>query len=158
MEIRSISDIKKELKELSKEELIQLCFSLGKYKNDNKAYLNYLLFDAHDPESFIAAAKTEMDELFKEITQTNLYLVKKSLRKILRIIGRYAKYTGSKEKEAELTIYFLQKMKHADFQWQRNKVLVNLYNTQVKRLQSAISKLHEDLQYDLQREIETLLN
>jgi hypothetical protein len=157
MEIRSISDIKKELRELSKEELIQLCFSLGKYKNDNKAYLNYLLFDAHDPESFIAAAKTEMDDLFREITQTNLYLVKKSLRKILRIIGRYAKYTGSKEKEAELIIYFLQKMKHAEFQWQKNKVLVNLYNTQVKRLQSAISKLHEDLQYDLQKEMEKLL-
>jgi hypothetical protein len=157
MELRSISDIKKEMKELSREQLIDLCFALGKYKVDNKAYLNYLLFDAHDPESFVAAAKTEMDELFAEITQTNLYLVKKSLRKILRIIYRYARYTGSKEKEAELIIYFLQKMKHADFQWQKNKVLVNLYNTQVKRVQSAISKLHEDLQYDLKREMEGLV-
>lgn len=156
MEVRSISDIKKELKELSKEDLIQLCFALGKYKNDNKAYLNYLLFHGHDPESFIAAAKTEVDENFAEITQTNLYLVKKSLRKILRIIGRYAKYTGSKEKEAELIIYFLQKMKHSGIPWEKNKVLVNLFNTQVKRAQTAISKLHEDLQYDLKREMEEL--
>jgi hypothetical protein len=157
MEIRSISDIKKEMKELSKEQLIDLCFALGKYKVDNKAYLNYLLFDAHDPESFIRAAKTETDELFAEITQTNLYLVKKSLRKILRIIGRYAKYTGSKEKEAELIIYFLQKMKHSEIPWEKNKVLVNLYNTQVKRVQSALSKLHEDLQYDLGKELEELI-
>lgn len=156
MEVRSISDIKKELKELPKEELVKLCFALGKYKNDNKAYLNYLLFDAHDPESFIMAAKTEVDELFTEITQINLYLVKKSLRKILRIIHRYARYTGSKEKEAELIIYFLHKMKNSGIPFQKNKVLVNLYNTQLKRVQTALSKLHEDLQYDMKKEMENL--
>jgi len=157
MEIRSISDIKREMKELSKEQLIDLCFALGKYKVDNKAYLNYLLFEAHDPESFISAAKSEVDTNFSEITQTNLYLVKKSLRKILRIIGRYAKYTGSKEKEAELIIYFLKKMKTCGIPWEKNKVLVNLYNTQIKRAQNAISKLHEDLQYDLKRDMEDVL-
>jgi hypothetical protein len=157
MEIRSISDIKKELKELPKEALIDLCFALGKYKNDNKAYLNYLLFDAHDPESFITAAKTEVDAYFAEITQTNLYLVKKSLRKILRVIYRYARYTGSKEKEAELIGYFLKKMKNSDIPYHKNKVLVNLFNTQVKRFNSAISKLHEDLQYDLKKELEGII-
>lgn len=157
MQVRSISDIKKELKELSKEELAELCLALGKYKRDNKAYMDYLLFEAHDPESFIAIAKAEVDDYFSEITQTNLYLVKKSLRKILRIINRYAKYTGSKEKEVELIIYFLKKMNDSGIPYQKNKVLVNLFNTQVKKVNTLISKMHEDLQYDLKKEIDEFL-
>ena len=144
------------LKELSKEELAELCLALGKYKRDNKAYMDYLLFEAHDPKTFIGVAKKEVDDFFTEITQTNLYLVKKSLRKILRIIGRYAKYTGSKEKEAELITYFLHKVKNSGIPYHDNKVLVNLYNTQLKKLNTLISKMHEDLQYDLKKEMEEL--
>lgn len=106
MHSSSISDIKKELKELSKEELMEHVMALAKYKKDNKEFLNYLIFESHDPETFVSGIKKEVDEYFIEITQTNLYLVKKSLRKILRIINKYAKYIGSKEKEAELVIYF----------------------------------------------------
>ncbi|MBK7817946.1 MAG: hypothetical protein IPJ60_10675 [Sphingobacteriaceae bacterium] len=84
MQVRSISDIKKELKELSKEELAELCLALGKYKRDNKAYMDYLLFEAHDPETFIAVAKKEVDDFFTEITQTNLYLVKEKFTQDLK--------------------------------------------------------------------------
>lgn len=156
MHTYSISDIKKELKELSKEELVEHLMAVAKYKKDNKEFLNYLLFESHDPEAFIIAIKQEVDGHFKEITQTNLYLVKKSLRKILRIINRYAKYIGAKEKEAELVIYFLNKLKHSGIPFHKNKVLVNLYNAQLKRLNTLISKMHEDLQYDFQKEVEEL--
>lgn len=157
MQSASVNDIKKELKELSKEQLIEHAMALAKYKKDNKEFLNFLLFESHDPETFIATIKKEVDDYFKEITQTNLYLVKKSLRKILRIINKYAKYIGSKEKEAELVIYFLNTLKTSEIPYHKNKVLVNLYNTQLKRLNTLISKLHEDLQYDLQKEMEELL-
>jgi hypothetical protein len=64
---------------------------------------------------------------------------------------------GGKEKEAELIIYFLSKMKNSGIPYHKNAVLVNLYNTQLKKLNTCIGKLHEDLQYDLQKEMETLL-
>ena len=86
MHTYSLAEIKKELKELSKEELLEKCMALAKYKKDNKEFLNYLLFEAHDQESFVKVIKQEVDDYFAEITQPNLYLVKKSLRKILRII------------------------------------------------------------------------
>jgi hypothetical protein len=156
MHIYSISDIKKELKDLSKEELLEHCMSLAKYKKDNKEFLNYLIFEAHDVETFVMSIKTEIDEHFSAISQPNLYLVKKSLRKILRIINRYIKYIGSKEKEAELVIYFLTKLKNSGIPYHKNKMIVNLYNVQIKRLHICISKLHEDLQYDLKREMEEL--
>jgi len=157
MHTYSISEIKKELKELSKEELLEKCMALAKYKKDNKEFLNYLVFEAHDPENFVKGIKQEVDGYFAEITQPNLYLVKKSLRKILRIINRYAKYLGSKEKEAELIIYFLSSLKNSGIPYHKNTVLVNLYNAQLKKLNTCISKLHEDLQYDLKKEAEDLV-
>lgn len=152
----SINEIKKELKEQPKEKLVELCINLAKYKNDNKAYLNYLLFNAHDTEAYVLEVKNEVDNYFTEITQTNLYLVKKSLRKILRVINRHAKYVAMPAKEAELIIYFLHKLKNSGIPYHKNKVLVNLYNTQFKKVNTCISKLHQDLQYDFNKELESL--
>lgn len=156
MHTYSISDIKKELKELSKEELIDKCMALAKYKKDNKEFLNYLIYEAHDIDTFVKGIKTEIDEHFNSISQPNLYLVKKSLRKILRIINRYVKYMGSKEKEAELVIYFLTKLKKSGIPYHKNKMIVNLYNAQLKRLNTGIAKLHEDLQFDFKKDIDEL--
>ncbi len=152
----SLSEIKKELKELSKEELIAHLLSLAKYKKESKEYLNYLLFQAHDTELFMQEAKQEIEGLFKDITQSNLYLVKKSLRKILRLVNRYSKYTGSKQREAELIFHFLITLKNSGIPFHKNAVLERLYQTQLKKLHTCIGALHEDLQYDFQKDMEQL--
>jgi hypothetical protein len=45
MKASSISQIKKELQYVSKEELIEIVLRIGKYKIENKELLSYLLFD-----------------------------------------------------------------------------------------------------------------
>ena len=40
---------------------------------------------------------------------------------------------------------------------QRSQRLQNIFNTQIRMIKNAISKLHEDLQYDLQLELDELL-
>ena len=92
MTTASISDIKKELQTLEPKQLAELCLFLAKYKKDNKEYLGYLLFDAHDKESAVKAIKEEIDIQFTQINHVNLHVVKKSLRKILRITNKYIKY------------------------------------------------------------------
>ena len=152
----SLSEIKKELKELPKDVLIANLLSLAKYKRESKEYLNYLLFQSHDEDRFIQEAKQEIENSFKEITQSNLYLVKKSLRKILRLVNRYAKYTGNKQREAELILHFLITLKDSGIPYHKNAVLERLYHTQLKKLQTCVSTLHEDLQYDFLKDIEQL--
>ena len=74
MKVSSISEVKKELHELPQKKLVELCLSLAKYKKDNKEFLDYLLFQAHDKASFITAIKNEIDEHFEELKQqANLY-------------------------------------------------------------------------------------
>jgi hypothetical protein len=40
---------------------------------------------------------------------------------------------------------------------QRSQRLQNIFDTQVRMIKNAIGKLHEDLQYDLQLELDELL-
>ena len=152
----SISDIKKELQTLEPKALAELCLYLAKYKKDNKEYLGYLLFDAQDKESVIQSVKEEIDIQFSQINHVNLYVVKKSLRKILRTTNKYIKYIGSKQYEAELLIYFCKKLNESRIPIQKSVVLQNLYNAQLKKINTAVSSLHEDLQYDFYNELKAL--
>ena len=154
----TISDIKKELQTLEPKQLAELCLFLAKYKKDNKEYLGYLLFDAHDKESAVKSIKEEIDIQFTQINHINLHVVKKSLRKILRITNKYIKYIGSKQYEAELLIYFCKKIKQSRIPIQKSAVLQNLYNAQIKKINNAVSALHEDLQYDYNNELEGISN
>ncbi len=157
MKVSSISELKKELQELPQKQLVELCLSLAKYKKDNKEFLDYLLFQAHDKQSFITAVKTEIDDHFEELkTQANLYYVKKSLRKLLRIITKYCKYIGDKAAAAELHIYFCMKLKDSRIPYHKSQLLVNMYEQQLKKINSLISSLHDDLQQDYLNELEKL--
>jgi len=158
METTSLQDLKKELQELPPKELIELCIALAKYKKDNKEYLGYLLFEAHNKTQFIAEVKKAMDEHFYELQQQpNLYYVKKGLRKQLRLLTKYSKYVNDKTLTAELLIYFCSKIKTSGIRINKSTALTNLYNNQIKKIRGVVETLHEDLQHDYNKEIEQLL-
>lgn len=156
MKTASISEIKQELTNASSKELLELCLRVIKYKKENKELLTYLLFEAHDLPSYIENIKKEMDENFLQINQSNLYLAKKSLRKILKATNKYIKYTASKEGETELLIYFCNKIKTSGIKINRSIALSNLYNNQIKKVTAVVETLHEDLQHDFTKEIDKL--
>jgi DNA replication protein DnaD len=158
MKVSSISELKKELHELPQKQLVELCLSLAKYKKDNKEFLDYLLFQAHDKSSFVIGIKAEIDEHFEELkSQTNLYFVKKSLRKLLRIISKYCKYIGDKASAADLHIYFCVKLKASKIPYHKSQLLINMYEQQLKKINTLILALHEDLQQDYLNELERIL-
>src|SRR4051794_29756433 len=97
-----IQEIKKELRTLDAASLQELCMRLAKYKKENKELLNYLLFEAHNERAYIENIKEELSELFKAVPCSNVYYIKKSLRKILRFANRQIKYSGIKQTELEL--------------------------------------------------------
>ena len=156
MKAASISDIKQELTNLQPAKLLDLCLRLAKYKKDNKELLNYLLFEANDEQTYISNVKTEMEEAFAEINQSNLYFAKKSLRKILRNTAKHIRYTASKQAEVELLLHFCQTLKHSGIPLKNSTVLNNLYQFQLKKVAKVIATLHEDLQYDYLKELSQL--
>jgi hypothetical protein len=156
MKSASVSEIKKELKHLPQEALLELCIKVAKYKVENKELLSYLLFDAHDEASYINTLKLEMDQMFTEVNKTNVYLAKKTIRKVLRHAQKHIKYSGSKQTEVELLIYFCKGFKRTRIAINKYLVLSNMYEAQLKKVTKALSTLHEDLQIDYENDFEEI--
>lgn len=156
MDIASISNIKKELKNLPAEELQEIIARLTKYKKENKELLSYLLFEAYNEDQYISQVKEEIDIQFSSLNSTSFYLAKKTLRKVLRTTNKNIRFSGKKETEIELLLYFCKKMKSSQLNFKQSRVVFNMYINQVKRIQKVISMLHADLQYDYREELENL--
>ena|ERR1700752_4652596 len=157
MKVTSLQDLKKELQELPPKEVIEMCVALAKYKKDNKEYLGYLMFEAHNKAAFINEVKAGVDEHFLELQkQPNLYYVKKGLRKQLRLLTKYSKYVNDKTLTAELLIYFCKKLKQSGIPFHKNKLIVNMYALQLKRINTLVAAFHEDLQQDYKNDLEEI--
>jgi hypothetical protein len=156
MKAASVNEIKDQLKETNKAELIALCLRLARFKKENKELLDYLLFQAHDLEGYITMVKGEMDELFGDVNTKAVYLAKKTLRKILRIANKYIRYTGSKTAEAEILLHYITRFRATGLPWRQTKVLKNIHDAQLKKISAAIEGMHEDLQYDYRKALEAL--
>lgn len=158
MKTATVKELKQELNTLSTNELVTLCLRLSKFKKENKELLTYLLYEAENEESYIESIKEVIDLEFDAINTKSYFYIKKSVRKILRTIKKYIRYSLQKETEIELLLYFCEKMKDLTPSIHRNKVLENMYLRQLDFIQRRIPALHEDLQYDYLEELKKHTN
>lgn len=156
MKAATVSEIKKELKFRSTDELMELCLRLSRFKKENKELLTYLLFESDDEEAFIKGIKNLIDEQFDLINTNSYFYIKKSVRKILREVKKFIRYSSIKETEVELLLYFCAVLKDFTPSIQNNVTLLNLYHRQLDFIKKKVLSLHEDLQYDYEKEIEEL--
>ncbi|QTD37748.1 hypothetical protein JL193_00070 [Polaribacter batillariae] len=157
MKTATIKQLKDEIAHKSEDELRELCLQLARFKKENKELLGYLLFESHDEEMYIRTIKEEVDVLFEEVNTNNYFYIRKGVRKILTFIKKHIRYSKKKETEVELLLYFCKKMKAFRPSIKRSTRLQNIFETQVKMIKRIIDKLHEDLQYDYQLELDELL-
>ncbi len=157
MTTASLAEIKKELRTLDENKVQELCMRLAKYKKENKELLTYLLFEADDEPAYITSIKSELDELFISVAAYSTYNLKKYLRKILRFVNKQLKYSGNKQTEVEVRIYFCQKIKESRIPIKSHAVLYNLYTGQLKKIETTFNKLPEDFKTDYERELNYIL-
>lgn len=156
MKAATVRELKTELKLRSPEDLVELCLRLSKFKKENKELLTYLLYEAADEEGYIISVKREMETQFGEINTKSYYFIKKGVRKILRTVKKYIRYSKKKETEVELLLHFCLQLKKMSPSINRSQVLKNLYQRELASIEKKLSALHEDLQYDYQLEVNAL--
>lgn len=144
-----ISDIKKQLENKPRKELLEYCLRLGKFKKENKEFLSFLLFEEEDLSAYIEKVNEETSGFFEEVNLSNVYFIKKSIRKIIRNINKHIRFTASKQAEAEILIHFCNSFEKYSLHGKKSRQLENIFNSQVKKIEAAISGIHPDLQYDL---------
>ncbi len=156
MKTATIKHIKDELTHLTEAQLIDLCLQLARFKKENKELLSYLLFNASNEAHFIVGVKEQMLEELESINTATYYWMKKTIRKVLKITKKYIRYSKKKETEIELLLFFCQTILTLEPSIKRNTTLWNLYNRQMLLIKKSMSTVHEDLQYDFQKEIDQM--
>ena len=156
MKAATVKELKDELAKYSQKEILAICLRLSKFKKENKELLTYLLYESKNEMAYIENVKNEIDIQFEQINKNSYYFIKKSVRKILRIIKKYIRYSQKKETEVELLIFFCYKLNNFHPSINKNKVLQKLYLQQIESIRKTVSKLHEDLQYDYETELDEL--
>ncbi|MEP7259423.1 MAG: hypothetical protein ABI687_13570 [Flavitalea sp.] len=156
MKTASIEAIKQEMQQLPSRKLIELCLRLARSKKETKELLGFLLFDAQDEHSYTESIKLEMNELFTSLPKATAYLTKKSLRQVLRMIGKHSKFMASKAMTADLLIHFCTLTKEKGFDKSSYTALEKIFFQQVKKLEALIPSIEEDLQYDYRKQLDSL--
>lgn len=156
MQTATISEIKKALTTLTPQEISEMCLRLARFKKENKELLTYLIFEADDQTLFLKHVKEEMDHQFSLMNHSNLFLAKKTMRKVLRTTQKFIRFAGSKQIEVELLLYFCESLKNCGLPIEKHPVTSNLYHNQINKIKKTLQSLHEDLQYDYTLQLENL--
>ena len=156
MKASTVNELKQELINIPAPKLVELCLRLARFKKENKELLTYLLFEAHDTSAYIKSVKEAMALQLSDINKSNVYYVKKTLRKVLRSAKKYIRYSGLAVVEVEVLIYFCELMKDLNISIKKNPVLLNIYQNQIRNIHKALKGLHEDLQYDYLKSVNKL--
>lgn len=158
MKSATIAQLKKELQQRSPEELLAVCLRLAKFKQENKELLTYLLFDATDEEEYIRSVKEVIVAQLATVNTKNYYWMRKGVRKALKEVKKYIRYSQRKETEIELLLAFCRHMHTLRPSIFKDQTLHNIYNRQLEQVRKAIGKLHEDLQFDYTQELLSVEN
>jgi hypothetical protein len=158
MKAVSIKELKEELANCTPKEIRDLCLRLARFKKENKELLTYILFESSEEAIYVENVKKEVDLQFEQINKRSPFLIKKSFRKILRTIRKYARYSQKKETEVELLVYFCTRIRKFTSSIQKNAGFQNFYNRLIETIRKKITFLHEDLQFDYGTELNALIN
>lgn len=150
MKAASLKQIKDELKHKDKEELLELCLKMSKFKKESKELLTYLLFEAHDETEYINEIKREVTLQFAQLNTASYYFATKGIRKILRNAKKFIRYSKQKQTEIDIILHFCEELKYISNRFNNNSTLESIYEKQVEAMRKKIGSLHEDLQYDYQ--------
>jgi len=154
MKAATAKEIRQELNERTPKELLDFCLRLSRFKKENKELLTYLLFDSADEEGYRQSVIVDMDEKFSLLNRSRLYLMTKGVRRILRDLRKYIRYSGNKETEVELLLHYCTKLKAV--KPNRHSAIQGLYDRTILGAEKKIEKLHPDLQYDHYQRVKEL--
>ncbi|MBI1184116.1 hypothetical protein GC194_07585 [bacterium] len=147
MTTASITELRRELRELPAPELVEICLRMARFKKENKELLSYLVFEKQDETGYVNSCKQQIEEEFEIINKDIYYYAKKGVRRVLRFTKSRIKYSADKTTEIELLLHFCKQLSNSQLHT-KSSTMANLFEAQIKRIRTVIAQLHEDLQYD----------
>ena len=138
--------------------MLEACLRLARFKRDNKELLTYLLFASEDEKAYMASLCAEIDEQFETMNKSSLYYAKKGIRKTIRWMEKFIRYSGNAETELEVRIHFCKSLQASKIPIKKSKVTWNMLLSQQKKIGKALAKFHPDIQYEYRIEIDRIVD
>lgn len=157
MKAASLAEIKKRLVKLEQGEMLEACLRLARFKRDNKELLTYLLFASENEKAYVASLCAEIDQQFDTMNKSSLYYAKKSIRKTIRWMEKFIRYSGNKETELEVRIHFCKTLLASKVPIKKSKVTWNMLQSQLKKIDKALAKFHPDIEYEYRVEVDKVV-
>ena len=152
MKAATISQLKTELAKLDRDDLLDVCVRLAKFKVESKELLTYLLMKAGDEIGYADDLCSEIDQHLKAPGRIH----KKALRKVVRWMDKSLRFSGDKETELQVRIHFCRRIKDRKISFGNCRISANMYATQLKKIDKAIDRVHPDLQFDFNQQMSGL--
>lgn len=156
MKTPGLAELKKELRQLSEQELVEVISALVKFSPDNKLFLYFQLFGRDHPQFFVDLVQEDLIMDFHNANTRNYHYAKKSAQVIRRKLNKYLKFTKDKTTKIDLIAFFCENLEKFGYLNFHHPVIDNLYALQLNRIGKLTGQLHEDLQFDYQHKIEEL--
>jgi len=142
-----LNELKRELDGMPLPQVVKLCIRLAKLKVENKELLHYLLFYSNDSLAYAELLKTDILGAF-HLPFVNAFTLAKRLRKSMRIIAKYIRFTSDRAGESELLLALVNEYIDTYRFEYRNAALARIVVRCMKKTSDNIVKLHEDIQAD----------
>lgn len=155
IDVASLADIKRELNTYNQSQLLETCLRIIKFKKDNKELATYLLFAAGEEAEYIKEINTTTSDGMMLAKSKPLYQQRKTLAKVLRLVNKYARYSGKKETHIELLLHYTERL--IDIFDIKLSHIASLLHRNVKRITAMIATLHPELQYDYGQRLNLLI-
>ncbi len=152
----SAKTLKETLDTKNNTELKELITRLLKFKKENKELATYLLFYENEEHDFVADAKSAILTQFEEVNTKTVFYAKKGLRKMLRIAAKFSKYSSEKTTTVDLGIYLGSLLIILPSHLKASPLIKNMYSSNLKKINTTLQNLHEDIQFDYNQQIKNL--
>lgn len=154
MKAKSLKELREELVHAEKQDLVDFCLQLARFKAENKELLTYELFYKHNKDLYLSEIEAHVNKEFDGLNDASYFYLKKGVQKINRHIKKYIRIAKDPEIEVHLLLYFLKQFKAYKPDLLKQKILNNMYHREYKLVVKRIEKLHPDLQYDYEKALE----
>jgi membrane-anchored protein YejM (alkaline phosphatase superfamily) len=152
MNVLSLSEIRKNLKHLSDEELCVILTKLAKFKKVNKEYVSFLLLNESNEDLYVEEVKEHLLELLENLNQSSIQYAKKTLRKVLKILRQCAAFSEKDVTQLDLSIFFCHELNKLQRSIRNHSIVQGMYNREITRMDKVLKAMHEDLVSDYQIE------
>lgn len=156
MKPESLTILKKELKKCSPEEAQEIVLRLARAKKENKELLTYLLSYGEDAAEYADDVQEELDLAFEDLGHRP-YFAAKTLRKMLREITKFKRFTKSDRYMVQLLLHFCERtVGHFGPGLRHQSTQGIIFRTMLK-VKKVLDKMHDDLQADFRPQFESIV-